>query len=1068
MDLFDNDTNIYFGALNDLNLLVFCSDLCRVLEPLYSVEVPLVMNNEVYAEIVEKLTSNNDYTIRAGTNMLFFCFKMMRVYMSQQNSNSFDLTSITHNVMMKSLYAEPLTLFEVWKNLLCLSVSGEDWNRVVSESPSESTPYTIRPYFQDSISERVVLERVVETGSLLLTEGLKLYQEYLQTPSQIINLDLHNTYKVQKRDTHVQPELSVLSSWNSDLVLSNQSPEPPVFYVNTDLKKNTVSLVNTKLPASTVFGKELLYKMSKLHAEHQLHARLDQLLQAAKSASAIAGVTSGLQGGAHTKLVLHSQKDASWFLTYFGMNEEAAQGDALNNLITIQTDVLSSLLDKPESGWYHRRVRFTLTNGRQFDVGSFSLLNLEGLRSINNGNAFTSQLPTNTVGLSYSYTPGNISTLIYDNLEDSVFQAASQFNLLEMERPEVTPEQGIIQYIFDDTQGPRVALSSPAALFYRNYLIFGQPQTQSRQIDTFYNVYQHLEQLGLVIHYHNENGYLVVQLNPQWRQKVTEQDLESLVETHLTVGVHWDAPLITESDKKVCQVYSAALPIAYYDYYLENKDLVAPLAIAILTATYKMALQVGVNKLSRESPRVTVFLTAVGGGAFGNKRSWIQQALLKALQEYLHFPLDVNMIYFGDPFSELTEATVRPKLELQSHRVNASVASPSLPQEEEEERCVNQSIKYIGPQTDFNCCYMNSVLVALLMFPAPIVVQRLVLPVQKQHILKNENLCLGDPQKDDLVPVRIQGIETVKMEARNNSDYVLTYSTLKNIIYCIDFDCIARTNLKKALYDLLIEFSNTSKSGRVTKEDRVRSFRNQVVDCSLNCQQLSSNPARMYGNTGEPEGVLELFQFIMFKNNIRYVKTRKYSDAKGEPLLTCVENRTGTENLLFNLPLPEQGEHKISELLSKQDVSIAKGNFINTRGVPDVEVFECKYQKKYHRLEEYYSSLSGSIICFSVSRGRLTVARDGSVVLELDTTKSLYPDKELTLFELQLKLTAVIVTWGAHYVCFVRPQTQEMWYYFNGGGLCEVGSFEAMLQYSGNIEGLQGQAKRQGVIYVYT
>jgi hypothetical protein len=51
------------------------------------------------------------------------------------------------------------------------------------------------------------------------------------------------------------------------------------------------------------------------------------------------------------------------------------------------------------------------------------------------------------------------------------FQAASQFNLLEMVSPEVTPEAGIDGYEHDHTQGPACAIACGAGTIYRNYFV---------------------------------------------------------------------------------------------------------------------------------------------------------------------------------------------------------------------------------------------------------------------------------------------------------------------------------------------------------------------------------------------------------------------------------------------------------------------------------------------------------------------------------------------------------------------------------------------------------------------
>lgn len=68
----------------------------------------------------------------------------------------------------------------------------------------------------------------------------------------------------------------------------------------------------------------------------------------------------------------------------------------------------------------------------------------------------------------------------------ALFQVASQFNLLEMVSPDVTPEDGVTRYQHDGTQGPACAIAAGAATIYRNYLVpvgDGVGQTRDRQLD---------------------------------------------------------------------------------------------------------------------------------------------------------------------------------------------------------------------------------------------------------------------------------------------------------------------------------------------------------------------------------------------------------------------------------------------------------------------------------------------------------------------------------------------------------------------------------------------------------
>src|SRR5690606_28574117 len=68
----------------------------------------------------------------------------------------------------------------------------------------------------------------------------------------------------------------------------------------------------------------------------------------------------------------------------------------------------------------------------------------------------------------------------------ALFQVASQFNLLEMTSPTVTPEEGVGIYEHDPTQGPACAIACGGGTIYRNYFVpVGERLGQSteRQID---------------------------------------------------------------------------------------------------------------------------------------------------------------------------------------------------------------------------------------------------------------------------------------------------------------------------------------------------------------------------------------------------------------------------------------------------------------------------------------------------------------------------------------------------------------------------------------------------------
>ena len=67
---------------------------------------------------------------------------------------------------------------------------------------------------------------------------------------------------------------------------------------------------------------------------------------------------------------------------------------------------------------------------------------------------------------------GNVQHLHLNRAnENALFQVASQFNLLEMTSPRVTPECGVGIYEHDFTQGPACAIAAGAGTIYRNYFV---------------------------------------------------------------------------------------------------------------------------------------------------------------------------------------------------------------------------------------------------------------------------------------------------------------------------------------------------------------------------------------------------------------------------------------------------------------------------------------------------------------------------------------------------------------------------------------------------------------------
>src|ERR1043166_8286664 len=104
----------------------------------------------------------------------------------------------------------------------------------------------------------------------------------------------------------------------------------------------------------------------------------------------------------------------------------------------------------------------SLVNGKSYAIGELALLSLAALRS---------RAPSAVGGpahLKVKLVRGDVRAMhrLAENA-GALFQVASQFNLLEMVAPDVTPEAGVTRYQNDRTQGPACAIAAGAPPIYR-------------------------------------------------------------------------------------------------------------------------------------------------------------------------------------------------------------------------------------------------------------------------------------------------------------------------------------------------------------------------------------------------------------------------------------------------------------------------------------------------------------------------------------------------------------------------------------------------------------------------
>ncbi len=309
-------------------------------------------------------------------------------------------------------------------------------------------------------------------------------------------------------------------------------------------------------------------------------------------------------------------------------------------------------LTRVEDGWLH-----SLVNGEKYRVGAFECVSLDELRSrTNSGSGKDWGCPSS---LSIGEVVGDVQELHRDPQNSgALFQVASQFNLLEMVSPEVSPEAGVARYEMDFTQGPACAIAAGAGTIFRNYWIpmpEGQVgQTREQQIDCLAGIGEELgnDQGNL---WQMRNGYVLpprsaalAEVNAMLQQ-LSADDLSSL-QGKLKIGVHWDVGVTLEGcDHSVAQVYASALPVAYS---VIQSGLWEPFARMVLEAAYEATLRAAVINAKRTGNR-RVYLTLLGGGAFGNRSEWICDAIVRALQLGYSQQLDVSIVSYGGPSPEV-------------------------------------------------------------------------------------------------------------------------------------------------------------------------------------------------------------------------------------------------------------------------------------------------------------------------------------------------------------------------------------------------------------------------------
>ncbi len=300
-------------------------------------------------------------------------------------------------------------------------------------------------------------------------------------------------------------------------------------------------------------------------------------------------------------------------------------------------------------------------NGAAYDIGTLELVSLQALRERVAGQA--ALLGRLKVGI----VRGNVRDL-HQAPENAgaLFQVASQFNLLEMVRPDVTPDDGVTRYAGDPTQGPACAIAAGAATIYRNYFApVGTQigQTRHRQLDGLAPLGAALaDATGLPIDelWNMRNGYALctrkgLQAIANCLGTLDEAAIDRL-RSALCIGVHHDVEVTDAPTARtrpvVSQAFCSALPLGYCED--QAPGLWRSFATLVLEAAYEATLCAALARAQAGGSR-KVLLTSLGGGVFRNDEAWILSAMQRALRRVEDRALDVRVVSYAAPSPKLIE-----------------------------------------------------------------------------------------------------------------------------------------------------------------------------------------------------------------------------------------------------------------------------------------------------------------------------------------------------------------------------------------------------------------------------
>ena len=322
-----------------------------------------------------------------------------------------------------------------------------------------------------------------------------------------------------------------------------------------------------------------------------------------------------------------------WFKNLVGF-DEVSHTDVRANLIIEGDNIISKV------------------NGKSFQYGTLEIPTLKDLKNK------TRKVSSNRK-ITIKELIGNVQKLHCDpKNKHALFQAASQFNLLEMVSPQIIPEHGVDIYERDFTQGPACAIACGAGTIYRNYFatINNQiGQSSSHQIDCLELIGKELGNENCTL-WEMKNGYAllneegITSINSQIEQ-LNSEEREQLKE-YLKIGIQWNTEVtISDPTQSVSQAYCSAIPVSYSPVEASYCEGFARL---VLEGAYEATIHAALLNYQKTGSN-KVFLTLLGGGAFGNKLDWITESIFVAVSKFINTPLDIVIVSYNASKKEVIE-----------------------------------------------------------------------------------------------------------------------------------------------------------------------------------------------------------------------------------------------------------------------------------------------------------------------------------------------------------------------------------------------------------------------------